>query len=93
MQTAVLLLLLAPLAGFTAPIEKPSTPYHLVNAETLPTGSSPTCYRRWRHHGHLTFRLARVQSCSRRTVKQDSSADTTVHSKVLHSRRAVQWAG
>ena len=73
MQIAFLLLLVAPLAGLTAPVERPSSPYYLVNADAF--SSSPTCYRRWRHHGHLTFRLARVQSCSERTIKQVSSAN------------------
>lgn len=35
MQITLLLLLVAPLAGLAAPIEKPSSPYHLVNAEAV----------------------------------------------------------
>lgn len=93
MQITLLLLLVAPLAGLAAPIEKPSSPYHLVNAEAVPNELSATCYRRWRHHGHLTFRLARVQPCSGRTEQKDSSASTNVHTKFLHNKRAIPWVG
>ena len=95
MQTALLLLLVAPLAGLAAPVEKPSTPYYLVNAEGIASDFSPTCYRRWRHHGHLTFRLARVQSCSRPTDdKRDSpTRGGTVDSKYMHHRHAIPWVG
>ena len=93
MQTALLLLLVAPLAGLAAPIEKSSSPYHLVNAEAIPNGSSPTCYRRWRHHGHLTFRLARLQPCSGRVQRQGSSARIPVHPRYVHHRHAIPWVG
>lgn len=93
MQVALLLLLVAPLAGLTAPIEKPSYRYHLICVEKSPNELSPTCYRRWRHHGHLTFRLARVQSCSGQTDQQDSSAYTYVHPESVHSRGGMPWVG
>lgn len=92
MQVAFLLLLVAPLAGLAAPIEKPSSFYHLDDAEEFPNELSPTCYRRWRHHGHLTFRLAHVQSCSGQTDQQDPSANTKVHPKFVH-KRPVPWVG
>lgn len=91
MRIAFLLLLVAPLAGFPAPIKKLSSPYHLVDAQAIPNDLSPTCYRRWRHHGHLTFRLSRVQSCSGRTDQQGSSANTNAHPKLGH--RAIEWVG
>ena len=93
MQIALLLLLLAPLAGLAAPIEKPSSPYHLVNGNAEASDFSPTCYRRWRHHGHLTFRLARVQSCSGRSHRQDSSTNTNGYPESIHNKRAVPWVG
>lgn len=93
MQIALLLLLVAPLAGLAAPIEKLSSPYHLVNTEAIPNEKSPTCYRRWRHHGHLTFRLARVQSCGGRTDKRRSSTNTNMFPKPLHNRHALPWIG
>ena len=93
MQTTLLLLLVAPLAGLAAPIEKPSSPYHLPNAETVPNDLPPTYYRRWRHHGHLTFRLARVQPCSRRINKQARSANKNVHPKFVHNRHPIPWIG
>lgn len=94
MQIALLLLLVAPLAGLAAPIEKPSSPYHLVkNGEAVPSELSPTCYRRWRHHGHLTFRLAHVRSCSRQTDQQVSSAKTNMDHKPVHNRRAIPFVG
>lgn len=86
MRIAFLLLLVAPLAGLAAPIEKPSSPYLLVNAQAAPNEISPICYRHWRHHGHLTFRLARVQPCNGRTEQQYSSANT-------NGFRAIPWVG
>lgn len=93
MQFALLLLLVAPLAGLAAPIEKPSSPHHLAYVEELPNKLSPTRYRRWRHHGHLTFRLARVLSCSGQTNQQDSSANTNVHPESVDNRNAIAWVG
>lgn len=93
MQTALLLLLVAPLAGLAAPIEKPSSTYHHINAEAVPNNSPPTYYRRWRHHGHLTFRLARVQPCSGRTNKQARSANKNMHPEFVHNRHAIPWVG
>ena len=93
MQTALLLLLVAPLAGIPAPVEKPSSPYRPINAEANPGESSPTCYRRWRHHSHLTFRLARVQSCSRQTDRRGPSTRTNVHPKYRHHKHAISWVG
>lgn len=92
MQVALLLLLAAPLAGLAAPIEKPSSRYHLICVEKSANELSPTCYRRWRHHGHLTFRLARVQSCSE-TDQQDLSANTHVHPDSVYNRGAIAWIG
>ena len=93
MHAALLLLLVAPLAGLAVPIEKPSSPYYLVNADAIPSDSSPTCYRRWRHHGHLTFRLARVQSCGSRTDKKASSANPNLHPNPVFNRNAIAWVG
>ena len=91
MQVALLLFLVAPLACLAAPTEKPSSRYHLICIEKSPDELSPTCYRRWRHHGHLTFRLARVQSCS--ADQQESSANTNVHPEFVHNKGAITWVG
>ena len=84
MRIAFLLLLVASRAGLAAPIEKPSSPYLLLNAQAASNEIPPICYRHWLHHGHLTFRLARVQSCNGWTERQDSSANTT-------GFRAIPW--
>lgn len=93
MQFTLLLLLAAPLAGLAAPIEKPSSPRHLDHVEELPDKLSPTCYCRWRHRGHLTFRLARLLSCSGHTDQQDSSANTNVQTESVPNRSAIAWVG
>ena len=65
----VLLLHVAPLAGLAAPIQRVSYPYTIFS----PTGSlrdPPICNHRWRHYGHLTFRLARLEPCRAWTVQQ-----------------------
>ena len=65
----VLLLHLAPLAGLAAPIQRVPYPYTIFS----PVGSpkdTPVCHHRWRHYGHLTFRLARLESCRAWTVQQ-----------------------
>ena len=70
----VILLLLAPLAGLAAPIQRVSYSYTIVNpVETLQ--GPPICYHRWRYHGHLTFRLARLDSCRAWTVEQANTTD------------------
>ena len=75
MRIALLLLLLGPLACLAAPIERPSSPYYVLDSGGLPSEESPTCYRRWRHHGHLTFRLARVRTHCRMYNEQKSSTN------------------
>lgn len=74
MRFVILLLLhVAPLAGFAAPIQRVSYPYTVFSpAESLK--DSPICNHRWRYYGHLTFRLARLESCRAWTVEQ---ANTT----------------
>ena len=65
----VLLLCVAPLAGLAAPIHLVSYPYTTFG----PVGSlkdPPICYHHWRHYGHLTFRLAHLESCRAWTVEQ-----------------------
>ena len=65
----VLLLHLAPLAGLVAPIPRVPSPYTIFG----PLGSpkdTPICHHRLRHYGHLTFRLARLESCRAWTVQQ-----------------------
>lgn len=93
MRIALLLLLVAPLTGLAAPIEKPSCIYRLINGEPIPNELSPTSYRRWRHHGHLAFRLARVQSCSGRINISNPPANTNMRTELVHNRRAIPWDG
>ena len=70
----VLLLHVAPLASLAAPIHRVSYPYTIFS----PVGSlkdSPICYHRPRYYGHLTFRLARLESCRAWTVQQANTTD------------------
>ena len=65
----VLLLHLTSLAGLAAPIPRVPFPYTIFS----PLGSlkdTPVCHHRLRHYGHLTFRLARLESCRAWTVQQ-----------------------
>jgi len=80
MHTAtILLLLVAPLAGLAAPIVRHSSPDHIFRPKVFPRDSSRLCHRRWRHHGHLTFRLARLDSCS-------EVSDQHIHAHTAESR-------
>ena len=74
MRLAIVLLLhVAPLAGLAAPIHRVSYPYTIFGPVESLKGP-PICYHRWRYYGHLTFRLARLESCRAWTVEQ---ANTT----------------
>lgn len=65
MITAIMFLLLTvPLPGMSAPIEKHSAPNHIFGSNAFPLDSSPICNRHGRHHGHLTFRRARLDTCN-----------------------------
>ena len=75
----ILLLLVVPVAGLAAPIEKHSTPYQIFSPSTFPLDSSPICYRRWRHHGHLTFRLARLHSRGGVCNQHNSPDNANIH--------------
>ena len=98
----VLLLLGASLAGLAAPVSRHSLPYHIFGPNSFPLDSPPICYRRWRHHGHLTFRLTRLDSCigvfDQRTpfddtnfkVSSGEAQSESTNSKVLTART---WNG
>lgn len=97
-----LLSLMVPLAVLAAPVEKHSTPYHIFGPSAFPLDSSPICYRRWRHHGHLTFRLARLDTCPGMSDQPDSAEDKNINCQsgesCLDSRRipkmvASKWVG
>lgn len=98
----MLLLLVAPLPGMSAPIERHSIPYHIFESNAFPLDASPVCYRHGRHHGHLTFRRARLDTCSgvfhpiQRAEDEDSSrqnAECRSELSKAPGRVAKDWAG
>ena len=90
----VLLLHVAPLAGLAAPIRRVSYPYTIFNP-VEPLKDPPICYQRWRYHGHLTFRLARLESCRAWTLEQANTTymDGTDKEAEHFSRKSESMVG
>ena len=65
----ILLLHVASLVGIAAPIQRVSYPYTIFSP-AVSLKDPPVCHHRWRYYGHLTFRLARLESCREWTVQQ-----------------------
>ena len=87
MNIAIILLLLgASLAGLAAPVSRHSSPYHVFGPNSFPVDSPPLCYRRWRHHGHLTFRLARLDSCSEASEQRSGFDNTYINFPVTEAQ-------
>ena len=61
-------------ASLAAPIQRTSYQKYTSSPVGNPK-DSPICYHRWRHHGHLTFRLARLESCGAWTVQQTTTTN------------------
>ena len=65
MHIVITLLLLVSLPpSLAAPIPRRSSSLRIFGPRPASLDTANVCHRHRRHHGHLTFRLARLDSCS-----------------------------